>query len=336
MTPTLQQKKEYLKAIKFKGKIENSFETLKKIVEGHIYQFAYENISVHDSHYDNFTKGRTSDHFNSLFNKLIGKSRGGRCVELNQLLQAMLKSFGFDIMPILPDTLYHATHLEKDKRPKHTAAIVTIKNTKYLVDAAFGGLGMLSPISLAEGEYEHFSEKFRLVKGAEYEFEFHSFRDGNWVKLYGFNKKEANPQDYYQVNRNNADPLNKDSYFKTLFICTRPFKIRNHLNGRYRIFNDKFIIFNKGKQVKEIKIESQEMLQRLLKSHFGISITHPIRFKELDMEAFQLGYRRPPVLHQYSTRWKDQYVQLAKKYDNQKLIENSSQKRGSARIKNRK
>ncbi|HRE30936.1 MAG TPA: arylamine N-acetyltransferase, partial [Candidatus Berkiella sp.] len=146
------QIKEYLKKIGFEGEPSVTLECLTKIVEGHSFTFPFETLSLHDSHLDHRPNHRTSLNFKALFRKLIHKDRGGRCVELNTLLQTMLKTLGFKVKPIIGEDLFMSAHLPRNKRPQHSAGIVKINNKKFLVDAAFGGIGIIAPIPLKAGE----------------------------------------------------------------------------------------------------------------------------------------------------------------------------------------
>lgn len=310
MAVTKEQKKAYLKAIGFSGKLQNNITCLDKIVRGHILKFPYETINVHASEYDLTPEKRSNLQFNALFNKLVRHQRGGRCVELNMLLQMMLTSFGFNVMPILPDTLYHAADLPIEQRPKHSAAIVFVQGKKFLVDAGFGGLGMLAPVPLQPGTFHQFSEQFRITKSSEYEYEFSSLQKGAWTRLYGFNAQAANYASYAEVDQSNKNPLNPSSYFKHIFICTVPFLLNSMESGRKRIFNNLFTITKNGKLTHQEPIPDQSAFKKILKKYFGIFLKHPVRFSEKEMALFQVGIQRKPILHTYNTRLREKCLKI--------------------------
>lgn len=310
-TPTELQIKEYLKRIGFRGKPNTSFTTLKKLVENHIFTFPYEIIDVHSSKFDSSQRQRTNLSFNALFKKLVLQHRGGHCAELNVFLQTMLHALGFEVTPILAESLYHTEEIPVGQRPKHLAAIVTIENQKYVVDAAFGGLGMLSPIPLQEGEYHQFSEKFKFSLNEHYSFVFQCWRD-KWINLFGFNPNvPATKAQYYKVNADIQEPLKKESTFQRMFLCTKPVKTIKG-NQRIRIYNDDFIIYRHGKLVSQRKIINQTDLQNLLKNHFEIELKDYLRFTPEAMLANQNGIRRPPVLHQFNTRLRKKYEEITR------------------------
>ncbi len=312
MKITRAQQQAFLEHIGLRGDIKPTLACLEQIVDGYAFSCPYETLYVHDSDFDVQPNQRSSLEVNVLFKKIVEQNRGGRCVELNYFLQQMLKSFGFEVTRILPQTLWHEQDTPKEQRPKHSAAIVRVNDKEYLVDAAFGGLGLLAPIELQMGEFQQYSEKFRLIKSKDYPFELQVMHNDKWVSIYGFDKTPALKKEYESVDSINANPKNPASYFKDTFLCTKPFKMNDKENGRYRVFKNKFLILHKGKIQKEEIITSQERLHEILETYFGIESKGTyIRHRELDMRAHLAGINRPPVLHRYPTRLKTNYLSLA-------------------------
>ncbi|MCS5710641.1 arylamine N-acetyltransferase [Candidatus Berkiella aquae] len=309
MPPTAVQIKEYLKKIGFEGEPSVTLECLTQIVEAHSFAFPFETLSLHDSHLDHRPNHRTSLNFDALFRKLVhGNGRGGRCVELNTLLQTMLKALNFKVRPILGEDLLMSSHLPRRKRPRHSAGIVKIGDDKFLVDAAFGGIGIIAPVPLKPGEYQQYSEKFRLTASKEYTFELQIYRNGQPQSIYGFSKKAVTQKAFADLNKRNANVLNTQSLFKTFFSCTKPFKISEQQNGRYNITNNKFSISKDNNTTHREKIDSQARLHELLGEYFNIDLSkHYIRHNEVDMLAYQQGITRPPTLHRFNTRLKERY-----------------------------
>lgn len=308
MTPTPDQIADYLQKIGFKGEPSVSLDCLIKMVEGHAFAFPFETLSLHDSVLDHRPDHRTTLHFNALHRKLVLQGRGGRCVELNTLLQTMLKAVGFSVKPILGEDLFSGSHIPKRERSKHSAGIVTLHDEKFLIDAAFGGLGIIAPIPLKPGEFQHYSEKFKLVKSDEYAFVLQMCRNGQFKDLYGFDHTAAKKSDFNAVNKKNANVLNATSLFKTFFSCTKPFKINHDQNGRHTICNDKFTIRENNITVHRETIQDQERLHQILGDYFNIALSsHYLRYDETAMLAYQQGIHYPPTLHCYNTRLQKRY-----------------------------
>ncbi len=292
-TPTEEQKSEYLKYIGFEGPMDNSFETLKKLVECHIFTFPFETINLHDRELDELPDRCTGTHFNPIFRRAVQEKRGGHCVALNILLQTMLMAFGFNVNPILPDVLWQSKE-PKATRSKHCAAIVTIGEDKFLVDAAFGSIGLLSALPLKPGEYQQYSEKFKLVCSKDYEFECQVWDEDEWVSIFGFTQLPASINDYKEINNIESNPLHPKSTFKNLFLCCIPVKIDPTHNRRLRVCNSTFITMENDIEVSRTMIRSQDKLQELLREHFKIDLHgHFIRYQKSEQDKYLLTPPKP-------------------------------------------
>ncbi len=220
----------------------------------------------------------------------------------------MLSSFGFNVNPILPEVLWEGPKRTKkpiekpiEERSKHCAAIVTVGEDKYLVDAAFGSIGLLSPLPLKPGEYQQYSERFRLTLSQE-KFECQVWSNERWESIFGFTQKTALMSEYKAINNIESNPLHPKCTFTTLFVCSKPFKIDDTHNGRYRICNSTFIILENDVEVFRTILRSQEKLQELLKKYFNIDLRgHFIRFQETQQDKYfkaskaELALLEPPM-----------------------------------------
>lgn len=284
--PTHAQQQAYLKKIGFLGNITLTFETLKKMVEGHIFTFPFETINVHDSTLDKDRTNNIKLDFDAIFKRSVEENRGGHCVVLNWLLQNMLQSFGFEVKPILCDAMW-GSDAPKGKRSKHCATIVTVDGKAYLVDAGFGSVGLLSPVLLQTGEYKQYSEKFRLVKSKEYAFECQVWDSDSWESLYGIDTTPASLEDYQRVNRIESSPLHPECIFSNTMLCTKPYKIGASQNGRIRILNDYLTVSDSEKVTKRSTFTTAGTLAKHLKHYFGIELPgDEIRFTKEAQEHY--------------------------------------------------
>lgn len=147
----------YLKRIQFQGIPKPDLETLVSLHRSHLFAIPYENLDIHRGLYmpldeDNF------------FDKLVRRRRGGWCYEMNGLLSRMLRQIGFDV------TLLGATVNRRQNPLKgegdHLILLVQL-DRPYLVDVGFGN-GLLEPIPLEVGTFEHHALQFRLDYEAPY------------------------------------------------------------------------------------------------------------------------------------------------------------------------
>ncbi len=311
MTPA--QLKTYLEKIGFRGDPLPTLAHLTRIVEGHIFTFPFETIDLHDSTLDKLpNRGITFD-FDTHFDRAIKDNRGGHCAVLNLLLLKALETVGFKVMPILPDTL---RQLKEDETPsQHCAGIVSLAEGDYLVDAGFGGVGLLSPIPLKVGEYQQYSEKFKITLSEKYDFEIYIRSKDDWECIYGVLKKPSTYQDFAKVNQYQSSPQDPDCSFSLALLCTKPFKIDETHNGRRRLFNTKFTQYENDRVVKEHKVGTQQRFWQFLKSEFNIDLTgHQLRISKLSQEEYSHSdFIKPvpaPVTPVYGTRRKQSAVKF--------------------------
>ncbi|MGD9593099.1 MAG: arylamine N-acetyltransferase, partial [Candidatus Berkiella sp.] len=283
MTPV--QVKVYLEKIKFNGIATPTVENLIKIVEGHIFTFPFETIDLHDTTLDNINNRGITYDFDKLFDRAIKHNRGGHCAVLNLLLLKALKAIGFDVIPILPDTLWQID--DTSPPSSHCACIVTIAGEHYLVDAGFGGVGLLSPIPLKVGEYKQYSEEFRIVEGKKHEFEIHILNKNQWECLYGFNNQPSTIQAFSHVNQIQSSPRDPECSFSNVLLCTMPVKIDNAHNGRMRLFNTTFKTYNDDYLETSQRVDSQQKFHKILKEKFGIDLKgHHLRMSTRQQNEF--------------------------------------------------
>ncbi len=302
------QLKTLLEKIGFKRKPVVDLANLKELVEKFIFTFPFETISLHDSTLDTDPARQAGIALNDIFERSIKENRGGNCVSLNLLLQAMLESIGFNVTPIIADTIWGSDE-PRGERSKHCATVVALGEEQFLIDGGFGSVGLLSPISLKEGEYTQFSERFKIKKSSGYDFKCQVWNDDKWETLYGFNVQKASPAEYANINRLQTNPLDAECSFSQLMLCTKPFKTE-HGNGRVRICNNKVTIYSEDGTIHNQTITSQKKLIGLFSKHFDINLQgHPIRFTKKALADFQEKHPEP-ILHTYPRRTKQTAVKV--------------------------
>lgn len=311
MTPA--QLKIYLEKIGFEGECLPTLENLIKIVEGQIFTVPFETLDLHDSALDKLPNRGTTFDFDTHFNRIIYENRGGHCAVLNLILLRALESVGFKVKPILPDTL---RQIKANEEPSsHCAGIVSLPEGDYLVDAGFGGVGLLSPIPLKEGEYQQYSEKFKVAKGKKYDFEIYIQNNKDWERIYGIKHQPSSYKAFEEVNKIQTDPRNPDCSFRFALLCTKPFKIDATHNGRLRLFNTKFTRYENEIIVKENRADNQAKYHTLLKNHFNINLSpHKLRLTKMTQDAFLDNTEAPAPIPSftplYGTRRKQSAVKM--------------------------
>ncbi|PVI07374.1 arylamine N-acetyltransferase 2 [Periconia macrospinosa] len=109
----------------------------------HLVAIPYENIQAHYSWHKGVSVSPTR-----LFSKIVDHHRGGWCFELNQFLNTVLLSLGFEA--ILAASRVFEPSNNRYGGLTHCVNIVNISGVQYLLDVGFGGLGPPHPIPLPE------------------------------------------------------------------------------------------------------------------------------------------------------------------------------------------
>tara|TARA_R110000868_G_scaffold158036_3_gene385775 strand:- start:22316 stop:23215 length:900 start_codon:yes stop_codon:yes gene_type:complete len=286
-----EQLQQYLKKIGFKGAVTVNVPTLNAIVEGHCFTFPFETLFCHRADYDGCPSKRSQLTTDWLFDKMVMQGFGGRCIELNVLLQTVLRKIGFDVMPLDAEYLRHCEDKPREQRPRHSAAIVTLENQQFLVDAGTGAIGLLAPAPLIlDSPVTQYSEAFRLMTTPELTYVLQIRRDGQWTALYGFNMQPAEDTSYEKTNNTNKDPKQPGAFYSTMLVCTRPVRDGHASNTRYLMLNDKFYHLKAGELTEIQTAQSQQQLHQIFSEQFHMTLPScPIRFTEEQMQAYLNG-----------------------------------------------
>jgi N-hydroxyarylamine O-acetyltransferase len=127
-----------------------------------------------------------------IFDKLVGRRRGGYCFEQNGLFLAALHALGFDARPLLARVWLFATVTP----PKtHMVNLVTIDGEEWLADAGFGG-SYTPPMRLAEGEAESpDGGRHRLIRDDMHGWMLARWNGEDWDPQYSFTTARVWPAD---------------------------------------------------------------------------------------------------------------------------------------------
>lgn len=119
---------EYLNRIDFRGSTEPNLQTLAALQAAHMQTVPFENLSVH---YKEQIKLKEE----WLYQKIVGRNRGGFCYELNGLFAWLLRELGFRVTMLSAGVAGKATGFGPDF--DHMTLMVHL-DEDYLVDVGFG------------------------------------------------------------------------------------------------------------------------------------------------------------------------------------------------------
>lgn len=136
-----------------------TFETLSAIVAAHVRSIAFEGL-------DPYVGIPVADlDPPALARKMIDRRRGGFCFEQNGLLDAVLTSLGFDVVPLAGRVVWMR---EPGPMPAETHKLLAVAvpgdEERYLVDVGFGGCTPPNPLRFVLDEPQATElEDFRIV-----------------------------------------------------------------------------------------------------------------------------------------------------------------------------
>lgn len=148
----------YLQRIGYTGKTVAGKECLESLMELHLRSVPFENLEPYE-------EGKVpSLESTDLYRKIVVRKRGGYCFELNKLFYELLKTIGFQAIPIGVRILWN-----KEKLPPmlHRATLVKLEDGIYYCDVGYGGPGPKSPVKLEDGIYEEKGGSFRITMHPE-------------------------------------------------------------------------------------------------------------------------------------------------------------------------
>lgn len=135
----------YFDRIGWSGARTPDLATLQSLMRAHGRTVPFENLDVQ-------LGNRTDTAIPAIYDKIVGRRRGGWCYEQNGLFGWALGELGFDVRRITCGVLRVA--MGDGAVGNHLALVVTIEGQPWLVDVGFGG-SLAEPIPLAEGTHDH-------------------------------------------------------------------------------------------------------------------------------------------------------------------------------------
>ena len=245
----------YLDRIKYDGPVEPTAETLRRLQVAHLLAVPFENLSIH-AHEPIVLDDQ------ALFQKIVGRRRGGFCYELNGLFAALLRATGFEVVMLSAQVANADGHFSPDF--DHMALMVTI-DKPWLVDVGFGD-SFVEPLSLNERDSQVQEDRaYRVVvDGERLLVTQRSDVDpsNEWKPQYRFTLEPYQYSDYAE--RCEFHQTSPQSHFTKARICSL-------LTPRGRItLSDMRFITTGGAARRERSVATQEEYADILREHFGI------------------------------------------------------------------
>ncbi|KAI7775976.1 hypothetical protein LA080_006048 [Diaporthe eres] len=250
------------------------------LVRHHQARVPFDNIALHYSPTRLLSLDRQD-----LFEKIVTNSRGGYCMEVNELFATVLRTLGFQ--------LYSAAGRVKHERLSHMVNLVTIEGKKYLVDVGFGAQEATQPIPLEDGheittiapirgklELKHIGKQVTKDDPAQRLWAWSSRKGGegaDWEDMYSFSEAEFFAEDFECINY--FVMTRPQSWFLQTVLAYRPVldEATGELVGE-RILHGNVVKEGASGQDRIIEVlETEEDRVRALEKYFDIRLTEKER-----------------------------------------------------------
>lgn len=252
MEPTLDQKN-YLARIHYHDELSLNLDCLQALHRHHVMAVPFEATDIHFGREIKLDLGH-------VFDKVIGRQRGGFCYELNYLFATLLRQVGFRTKLISAEVNNEGTY----EAPFDHLAIVVDLDGRWLLDVGFGDL-FIEPIQIRPGLIQADRDNDYLLEetGPEAFCLLASRRaEDDFTPKYRFKLTPRRIEDFAaQCHYKQTSPA---SHFVKNFICTLPTQ-----EGRKTVKNGVFTIRRGGEKEKRVLRDEAE-LRAVLGEHFGL------------------------------------------------------------------
>ena len=243
----------YLQRIEYRGPLQPSAATLKQLQLAHLLAVPFENLSIHRG--EPIVLQDTA-----LFEKVVGRRRGGFCYELNGLFCALLRELGFEVAMLSAAVMNPESGF--GSQFDHMALLVTLEQ-RWLVDVGFGD-SFREPLLLDERQEQvQGARAYRIDVDGDCFTLWQRDRHGTWTAQYRF---DLTPHDYEayaaMCHYHQTSPK---SHFTQRRVCSRA-----TTDGRVTLSGTRLITTGGDGQRQEQELRDESEVARVLRQQFGV------------------------------------------------------------------
>jgi N-hydroxyarylamine O-acetyltransferase len=236
-----------------------TLDALHRLIAAHAYAIAYESLDI--------MLGRTPRlDLVSLQNKMIGRDRGGYCLEQNMLFRAGLRSIGFDVTS-LQGRFVRGLAIDAPRAGIHMVLQVNLPEGPHIADVGFGNLAPTCALRLELGlEQETPHERMRFVDvGGEPRLQ--AWIGGAWEHVYRVIPYPRYDMEYEITNWYTA--THPDAPYATNIIAARPRPDRTRLT----MFNERVNLRHADGGVERRVMTNRGEYASVLRDGFGLNLS---------------------------------------------------------------
>lgn len=244
--------KAYLERINYQGTLAPNAETLRGLQVAHLLAVPFENLSIH-------AKEPIVLDDEALFEKIVGRGRGGFCYEANGLFAALLRALGFRVAMLSAEVAGASGGF--GPAFDHMALMVTLEQ-RWLVDVGFGD-SFREPLLLDErGVQSQGGDAYRILSDGDY-MTLKRRYEGEWKNEYRFTLRPYQYADFAEMCRYHQ--TSPQSHFTRGRVCSRA-----TVDGRITLAGMRFIETSNDGSRRERTLTSEEEYAALLRERFGV------------------------------------------------------------------
>lgn len=231
------------------------FDFLTELVRRHVATFAFSSVACR------LGEDLPLD-FESLFDRIVVRRRGGYCFEQNGFLYEVLERLGFAPTLYLARVIYN-----QDIHPglTHRISVVEHDGKRFVLDVGFGPLGPRVPVLISDEESVDGNRVFRVSERNPGEFHMQVRKDGDFFSLYRFEFSRYGQADC-ELGHFYSHRHPKASFVNHLVVSRiLEDEIRSLRDLEYRVI--------KTNSEKIVNVVSSPQLRQILAESLGIHVT---------------------------------------------------------------
>jgi N-hydroxyarylamine O-acetyltransferase len=251
----------YLDRIGYAGTPAPDAETLRGLVQAHLYAVPFENLDI-------VPLGRPIDLApDALFDKIVRRRRGGFCYEVNGLFARLLRQLGYDVTLLTAQWSAEGGGLSPIF--DHMVLLVQCPGdaVHWLVDVAAGRSSTTRPLRLELDVHQFLPEldgTFRFAEFDDYLRLETLSPEGEWTHVYSFTLIPREFSDFYDCCAYHQ--INPDSHFTQAALCSMATP-----DGRVTVSKNQLITTINGVR-EERALRDEAEFRQLLVTLFGIDL----------------------------------------------------------------
>jgi N-hydroxyarylamine O-acetyltransferase len=241
------------------GPITPTLDGLHRLIAAQAYSIAYESLDI--------MLGRTPRlDLASLQSKMIGRNRGGYCLEQNMLFRAGLRSIGFDVTS-LQGRFVRGLAIDAPRAGIHMVLQVNLPEGPFIADVGFGNLAPTCALRLELGlEQDTPHERMRFVDvGGEPTLQ--AWIGGAWEHVYRVIPYPRYDMEYEITNWYTA--THPDAPYATNIIAARPRPDCTRLT----MFNERVNLRHADGGVERRVMTNRDEYASVLRDGFGLNLS---------------------------------------------------------------